>query len=282
MVASGGTDDVGSASTTTASANGGSAAGSGGTAGASSTGGGGGAPPLSDDGLVARYFIDEAAMGTSPLMLSDAAPSPLPLTIHFLGGLVFQEVSDNRALRWSVVDGDDRAAVPVAGTKIANELNGSTTGTMEVVVDVEQLNLMGTRLSHIGGDTGSGQFTLSQYDDQVVRFRMKNSDRGRWPIDLEGRGRTVLHLVFDSNVADQALRARLFENGSEVQQSNTAYPSAGETITMGANDIYAIGNRGTGGRGFVGRIYYAALYATPLTPAQVADHAAVLNLRDDR
>ena len=39
--------------------------------------------PLVDEGLLVRYFIDEADSGQVPTQLVDSAPSPLPLDLHY-------------------------------------------------------------------------------------------------------------------------------------------------------------------------------------------------------
>jgi len=94
---------------------------------------------LVDRGLIVRYFVDEAASGQGPSQLLDAAPSPLNLGITYSTALSFAEVASNRALNWTSGDAAGDARVSLGSTKINSALQGSTSGTIEVVVNVTAL-----------------------------------------------------------------------------------------------------------------------------------------------
>src|SRR5687768_12369678 len=105
------------------------------------------AQPLVEDGLLARYFIDESAGGAAPSRSEDSAPTPLTLVLTYTNALMFaQPAPGHRALRWTAASDDGRAAAPINGTKISTRLDPSMTFTLEIVVDLR--------------GTGSGQVRL--------------------------------------------------------------------------------------------------------------------------
>jgi hypothetical protein len=93
--------------------------------------------------------------------------------------------------------------------------------------------------------------------------------------------RTVLHLVFDSNEADPADRARFYVDGVIAPPSNEESIALGAQIGNLAGEYFVLGNREVGARSFRGTLFYAALYDTALGPAAVAHNAARLVANDD-
>jgi hypothetical protein len=241
---------------------------------------------LADTGLVVRYFIDEDDSGTGPTELRDSAPDPLPLMLHYDDQIMsFTEDSGNRGLHWDRITAGarDRASVLADGSKIASALDGSQTGTIEVVVDFATLHQTGTRLAHIGSGTDGGVFTLKNLADSTnLQFSLNNNATGAWDVEFQGGGRMVLHLVFDSRETNPLPRVVLYKNAIAMTPVSEPNPDAGTTIVIGANDYYVIGNRESGDRVGVGSIFYAALYSAALTPMEVANNAGLLLLDDDR
>lgn len=270
--------------------------GGGGSVGGSGSGGvgqGGSVPgaTLADAGLIVRYYIDEASSGTSPSVLNDAAAEePLPLQLWYQDAipeeLVFDEVAEQRALRWMQSANHARASVAIGDGKIFRDLHGSTTGTVEVVADVRGVTDLGSRISHIGCDRESGRFTLSTRSMGELQLYIWVNDAsamiGDWDIDLDSRRRTVLHVVFDSTQATAADRVRLYADGQPIGGNAGVEVMQHQTLDLGQGCHYALGNREVGERSLRGWLYYAALYSTALSDAAVVHNAAVLELDDDR
>lgn len=264
-------------------ATGGAAAGGvGGTGGSVAGGGmgGGGVPALSDDGLVVRYFIDEAASGMVA-QLEDSASDPLPLAITQGPEMAFTELGGHRALAWDAVGQNGRASVAVDGTKVYQALQGATQATIELVVDLRQATSLWSRIFHIGLDAEGGLFTLLSTDQNRLMFRLNDVERGIWPVGLSSAGRIVVHCVLDTTLAPAADRVRLYVDGSPVASTSTSQPSQGLTIDLLTGRHFVLGNREIGGRSFLGELYYAALYNRALGLATIGEHAARLSSDDD-
>lgn len=250
-----------------------------------SPGGAGGAPPvLSDDGLVARYYLDEASDGQGPNEALDAAPNPLNLPITYSAGMTYAEEGGHRGVAWNAIDLLGNIATPVGGTKVETALDGGTTGTIEVVVRLVDANPSSSRLVHIGEDSESGRFTLYADDNASAGFDwlQPGAESAVWPVPFLASGRTVLHVVLDTDLADVASRVRLYVDGNLATENGTGIPPLlGETTKLIPTAHFSIGNRFIGARSFVGVLFYAAVYSTALTPADVATNVAVLTASDD-
>lgn len=241
--------------------------------------------PEVDRGLVVRYFIDEAVTGVKPTQLADAAINPLALDVNYdlLTGSVmsFDEASGQRGLRWSSgIDTSDRASIAVDGTKVATALSGSTTGTIEVVATIVS-QTGGGRLVDIDG-ADNGRFTLrTNVTVGRLDFYLNDQLDAAWQVPQVIGGRTVLHLVFDSNASDPNNAVILYANG--VRLGTVVAPSVtpGATISLPSNSFLVLGNRQTGDRNSQQTIFYAALYSEALSSDEVATNSARLLSSDD-
>jgi hypothetical protein len=208
------------------------------------------------------------------------------LTIDYAGQGTFIEEVGNRGLRWNALTNEGRASAPVATNgKIHQALDGSTQGTIEMVVDIDVF-LPGSRLSHIGELDDRGNFTLrlEQEPTARVRFILNNDDADQnvWDLNLVGRGRTVLHLVLDTTRGSDDDRAVLYVDGDEQQSAGNAPPARDEEIDIrSALPFYVLGNSTDGGSGILGTIFYAAMYSTALDSNEVAHNAEILLVNDD-
>jgi hypothetical protein len=266
-----------------------SSSGAGGMTGSSGAGGAGGAvPPLVDDGLLARYFLDEAASGSAPAAALDAAPSPFDLPIDY-GSLPnavgYVEVQGNRGLGWNAIDltGKPSATLPAAG-KIISALDGSTTATIEVVVNVEQFQTVNNFFWNMRA--ANGRLALASGAGSDVKLIWNGDVRaGAWDVDLTVSDRVILHAVLDTSSADASQRARLYVGGVPQAANGTATaPTKDEGIALqGISGIdLALGNWADGtAHSFKGALHYAALYDTALTPAQVQQNHDALLASDD-
>jgi hypothetical protein len=267
---------------TTAGA-GGTSAGGTSTGGASTggTGGGLGQGPLVDRGLLTRYFIDEADAGQAPLALQDAAPNPLPLPMIYVPELTFATDGVNRGLECTAAGLSGRASIAVDGTKLVT-LHGSKTGTIEVVIDIDDVTGFNSRISHIGYESESGRFSLTTSSLSRLRLWLKGYDlAGDWPVPLDTLGRVVVHAVLDTSLPDPEDRTRLFVNASPVARIGGTPPDLDEVIDLATGRHHVLANREIGERSFQGRLYYAAMYTTALTEDEVLENTAILINDDD-
>jgi hypothetical protein len=242
---------------------------------------------LVDRGLLTRYFIDEDTDGTNTTTLEDSGPAPtMPLAINYDGQGSFIDDGGNRGLRWTAITANGAAEAPLAEDgKVWLGLDGSMTGTIEMVIDVDQF-VDGSRLSHIGESTDSGVFTLRIDVPEGLTLLWNNdfnANHVSWDVDLVAAGRTVLHVVYDSRRATPAERVRLYVNGVEQPVDSGFQPGRDETIELPADSafVYSLANTETGGRGVAGTFYYASMYSAALDPAEVAHNFDILDVNDD-
>ena len=249
----------------------------------SSSSGTGPGEPLHDRGLVVRYFLDEAAEGTDEFNVDDASPDdPLDLPLFVATGQpVYFEEGSNRGLEWSSHSNAGAAMTNIDGTKVQTALDGSSEGTIEVVVDVHALprGTLSGRFIWIGDGQMAGSFGLTANANTGVWFRLNDVTPLMWPVDLAGMGRVVIHVVFDAN-AEMANQVVLYLDGEP--EMGVASLLAETPITLSPDDELVLGNTSDQTKSFDGRLYYAALYNTALSAEDVADNAARLLLDDDR
>jgi hypothetical protein len=241
---------------------------------------------LVDRGLLTRYFIDEDTDGTDTMTLEDSGPAPtMSLDIDYDGQGSFIDDGGNRGVRWNAItqNGTAEAPLPEDG-KVWLGLDGSTTGTIEMVIDVDAF-LDGSRLSHIGEGADVGVFTLRIDDPQGLTLTWNNdfnTNRVSWNVDLVAAGRTVLHVVYDSARPTVAERARLYVNGVEQPVDSGTLPGRDETILLPDSAfLYSLGNTEAGNRGVAGTFFYASMYSAALDPAEVAHNFDILVDDDD-
>jgi hypothetical protein len=241
---------------------------------------------LVDRGLLTRYFIDEDTDGTDTMTLEDSGPAPtVPLTIDYDDNGEFIDDSGNRGVRWNAItqNGTAEALLPEDG-KVWLGLDGSTTGTIEMVIDVDTF-LDGSRLSHIGEGADSGVFTLRIDVPEGLTLTWNNNFNANhvsWNVGVLTAGRTVLHVVYDSRRVTIAERVRLYVNGVEQPVDGGIQPGRDETIELPDSAfVYSLGNTEAGGRGVAGTFFYASMYSAALDPAEVAHNFGILDDDDD-
>ncbi|MCY1066955.1 hypothetical protein OV090_19445 [Nannocystis sp. RBIL2] len=250
-------------------------------------------PPLVDEGLLVRYFLDEAKDGQGPKHALDAAPEPLDLPLVYdkdAMNPVYAEQDDHRGLRWPMAGLHGRATLPVADTKVQTALQNRTAATLELVVEVDAVSLLGSRLLHVGRSFEMGHLTLrSSALDRLEFYWKGNNLAGVWSLDWSGLGRVVVHLVLDTGQPDPIHRVRLYIDGVAVADGmdfGLTHPNQNEAIAIPTDPniplYFALGNRGADGdRSFQGTLYYAAIYSNALSETQLQQNADILAGNDD-
>lgn len=246
----------------------------------------GSSSPLSGNGLLVRYFLNEAASGQAPLFLADASANEVDLSISYDEPTdpVWASTPAGRGLRWlSLLSSGRACSTGTAPSVIEQRLTGASTATWEVVASVADATTGPSRFTNIGVDAlwalGLGYDGTNIILGVLDRFR---TDWARWPVDMTNR--RVLHVVFDSNAPDPADRAHAYVDGVRQPAPTGLAIPAGSTLTVDAAAEFCIGNRGSGGvynRALVGVISYVALYDRALDASEAAANAAVLMANDD-
>ena len=238
----------------------GAAGGSGGASNSSSSSTGGTLDPvLDDDGLVVRYYLDEADSGQDVLQVLDSAPNPLDLTLHYVPLMEFTGEPGRRGIYFPDQGLDGRATTLVDGTKVHEMLNGGTQATLEVVLTAEAFHESASRLLHIGSGTQSGSLTLSARNKNRLGFFWQDyTNMGEFDVVLAPE-RVVLHGVLNSDATEESERAKVFYNGSPAVNTLPVWPGANQPIDITDGDFLGIGNREVGGRSINGIIHYAVL-----------------------
>jgi len=249
-------------------------------------GGGGGALPdaLTEQGLIVRYYLDEAADGQGPNTARDAAPEPLlPLDIQYSDASPYYVTEDgHRGLRFEALGSQGKVITAINDVKVDVALEGQTEATMELVTQVEEAEATnGSRLLWLGTNNEAGRLSLSARTTNELHFRwqLDSQEVGLWTADLTERA--VLHVVLDTTRNVSRERVRLFRDGVEITNTSNEVPEQGEVIALGADKFLALGNSEAGSRNLVGNIYYAALYDRALTSPEIAIHTAILSESDD-
>ncbi len=239
---------------------------------------------LTNDGLVVRYFLNEAANGQGPTTVMDSAQDPLHLNVDYGGSanMSFTATPMGRGLAWVAAGSPGTASASIEGTKVFTAFDKKTQGTMEVVAQFLAVTPSGSRIFSIGAGTEGGRFTLSSNTVDRVQFRWLNDNViGDWPLSFGSSGRCVIHVVIDTTEVDAARRARLYVNGTAVQENTAMAPMQYATIDIGFDRHLYLGNRDGAIRSFGGSLYYAALYSRPLADNEIASHVSHLIIDDD-
>ena len=102
-----------------------------------------------------------------------------------------------------------------------------------------------------------------------------------------GSSKMVIHIVYDTTQAILDDRVKIYKDGSLVQVNQYLGLTQNMTFdltTADTNPQVLIGNRENGGtwaRSFDGIIYYAALYDSALSQADIDTNYAILSVDDD-
>ena len=267
---------------------GGSGGEGGGTGGSGAEGGaeggkGGEGPSLIEDGLVARYFLDDATEGTDPLQARDSGPAPLlNLDINYFDQeLMWVTVDGNTGITWDNINSGTKLSTAIDGTKVADALQDVTAATLEIVARVDEARTEETCIFWVGSGADAGRFALVTPDLNTLRFRQGSTGTlwGEWTVDITSR--TVYHVIVDTLQSTAPQRMRLFVDG--VEQSNIAspLPMEGAMVGIGNSVDLVLGNREDGGRSLAGVLFYAAIYDRALGGDEIEANAAVLSTSDD-
>ncbi|MCA9650798.1 MAG: hypothetical protein H6712_09355 [Myxococcales bacterium] len=236
--------------------------------------------PGMDASLLARWWVNEAASGQTPILLADDASDPLDLPIAYVGAMpVFTTVDGNRGLSWDAAELDGRPLIPIIGSKIETELGGRTHATVELVITPVAFSGSTSRFLHIG--TGSGDdlaIGAPAFDSLQVRWRGAPTMHFDAKLDTT---RQVIHVVVDTTQPMVTDRVLVYVNGVPLPHANAEGPDRDAGLPLQASSALTLGNRSDGQRSFQGSLQYAAIYLEPFKPSRVGLAVAALKSSDD-
>jgi hypothetical protein len=250
-------------------------------------------------GLLARYWLDEAASGQVPANLNDSEASPLNLSLSYVAtSPEWQDgTGGNRHLRFYGTGSttDTGGAQANSGATKMDGLHGSQTATLvaKYAMDSNVCTNNGDRIVGISDGDASADGWLAMRERgsrdglqvrwagvSTVGFYALGNGTPSCPVDSA----STVHWVVDTTQAVAADRVKAYIDGvaQTVQVMNGALPPQNATIDLGPNTRRLfIGQPHTGYRTFRGRIWYAAIYDTALSSATVSSDATAINACDD-
>jgi hypothetical protein len=237
---------------------------------------------LSDDGLVARYFIDSDDPAT---LLLDSAPSPVSLDILTGGGQpVFTIDGVGRGLLWTTLAA---GGIAVKGgpamMKLQTALNGERTATLEVLAKIASATTAGSLIAGVYTDTY--QLSLHVSNLANINATVGTTSGFRWPAILGSASPPrVFHLVFDSQNPISSERLVMFINGVPIAPSpGSTSLNANEQLNFPVPPAATIGATPDGNidDSINGSVFYYAVYSEALSLAQVQAHSEILNISSD-
>lgn len=236
-------------------------------------------PELTDDGLVVRYFLDEAPAGSGPLLAMDWADDPLNLPLEYVEGTMhYVSEGTRRGLAFDEAGDDDAARGLIAGTKVA-ALEGTYQLTIEAVVRVDDAIGSGSRIVHIGRNNVSA-VSLAATGPDELQARWNGVTVRNWDYSAYQGASHVLHLVIDTAAVNPASQFRLLADGVELNAVTVANLPADAPLDYEENTILALGNRHQD-RTIRGVLFYAAIYDHAFSDATVIEHIEALQDSDD-
>lgn len=236
-------------------------------------------PALGDDGLLVRYFLDEAPAGSGPAFALDSAEDPLNLPLEYLES-VMHYVSDGgrRGLAFDEAGRDDAARGPIGATKVET-LEGTYELTIEVLVRVDAAVGGGSRIVHVGRNNASA-LALAATGPDELEARWNGVAVRRWDISAYQGASHVMHLVADTAALNPASRFRLLIDGVELNPAVAATLPEDAPLVIEDDSILALGNRQQD-RTFRGVLFYAAIYDYAILDDTIAEHVGALQRSDD-
>jgi hypothetical protein len=239
-------------------------------------------PMLVDRGLVARYFIDEAASGRTPTMLVDSAALPVSIPITYAEA-EYIETNGNRGLRWSAASSAGKLEVALGGSKLDTRLTNTPDITIEIVLHIAGSGTGNGNESQIAGMRGSNpDFMLTSLNNTDLRFFRPFGTEGATWVNANTQQRMVLHLVYDTTLQVATSRIELFRDAMLLVKTTGSAPTQNSQVGLGGSDDLMIGNRQNQDRSINGTIFYVAYYDVALTPTEIATNTQRLLANDDQ
>lgn len=237
---------------------------------------------------VARWLLDEASSGTGPATVGDDQGSN-DLTIDYSSGdAAWTSIGAGNGLDFTAAPGTANTAIAelddIAGNgNIGSSLDGATTVSLLLVVDIDAGDSTGSRLFAIGTDTGNGDFAVTISDTQMgIRWDVESGGAGSTVFYNIPSGVTVIAVIVDTTEAVNTDRVKVyFDNSLETKISGDISLNVAIDAVNDSTRSASIGNRPSLNRNVDGKVYYAELFTGALTPTEISDSSTALAAGND-
>lgn len=173
----------------------------------------------------------------------------------------------------------------LSGTKVQTALSGSTTVTIEFVID--SAASASTYDEYFKLQDGSGNGVVGITVNHSQGGLLFSAGEGNSPNDcsikyaIATSGIIVGHVTLNTGTAAATDRPKVYIAGSRVTPTVVDQVGLNVTVDQGVNWSTSKANFGEAGAVINGKVYYLAIYATELSAAEVAANAAALASNDD-
>ena len=243
--------------------------------------------PLVDTGLVVRYYVDEAASGQGPTHVLDESGVGADFDLALVYGgsnLNYTEISGNSGLECTSLTGNQRARGDIDNTsdKVRDNIHGSKTCTVEIVARIDDFN-SSTGRCYVINSAGTGNPVIGLAGTSGTNARVYFNQTLMRSFD-PGTARAVWHIVYDTAQATANDRIKIYKDGTLQSPTVDANPALDATLSLPSGSIMFMFNRGTStplDRSMDGVLFYAALYSSAFSQANVDTNEAILSSDDD-
>ena len=242
--------------------------------------------PLVPDGLVVRYYIDEAASGQGPTAVLDGSGvgAAFDLAITYAASLNYTEIGGNRGLENTGIVGNQicEKAIDPTSDKVRDNIHGAQKFTITVVARIDDFSGgMGRCFAINENSSSNAKIGLTGNSPTAAKTFFNGTVMRTWD---PGTVRTVTHIVFDTTQATANDRVKVYKD--KVLQSPTidANPALNATVDLPSTSRIVMFNRGPSGsrdRSMDGVLFYADLHSIAYTQAQVTNDFDILTADDD-
>ena len=232
---------------------------------------------------VALYLLNEDDTGQVPDDALDSQPTPFNLE-HFYSTSPLQPVyfsdGNGRGLRWITKIDAGGPHTLITGTKIKTQIDGNTKASMCCVINMDTVSGSGPRFFTIGLSTDNGAFGFMAFESDKLSFSFNDFiKKFTQPVTS---GKMVVHIVYDSTLADEDDRLKMYINGNRILYASGPHPGASETIDLSDAGLEMfIGNRDGDIRSPDGDIKYCAIFDGALSETQIIMENSSLQANDD-
>lgn len=236
--------------------------------------------PLIDTGLLARYYVDEAASGNLPAALLDASDvSPaedIPIDYGTGPNLSYTEIAGNRGINSASETGDGvcTTGALASGNKIFDAVTVSTGVTLEYVFNASVYGngvVFGFILPGV-----QNTFFYRHGSSPEVMFNGASVLFGS--VASPTSQRLVVHLVLDTTQATEADRIKVYVNGVDQAANFILIGSIPLNSTLSSSNL-ALTAQEFGA--IAGTWFYGAVYNLAFNQANVTNNLNILTVDDD-
>jgi len=238
---------------------------------------------INDTGLIARWYLDEAASGVGDSFAFDTTDNNIDLTLNYDAGatdLEWTEVSGNRGLEFKDSNSVAMAAYELVenGEPLFDTFEGASIITLEVVAALTSGSGSTGRVAAFNYATSNAEIGFNMTGTSAEIFVNEVLCRS-WTVDT---ARHVYHVVIDTTETTANDRVKLYVDGTIASPTIDANPTLDAAFDLTDNTDFFIGNRGGGGgRSIVGDVYYVALYNVAMSTTNITNNDSVLSASDD-